>query len=503
MRVCFITIMSLISLVNLTQSNASAVLDLDGQYSLEGVWMRNSLLDDKSGKFYFLHQLRLKPEIKVADALSVYGRFDLLSNPWNHAFKYKGGNFLGADMLDSSQSSFLRPSLDITHLYFGWSNEFVKLMGGRMPLKFGLGLLFDAGDDPLDHFSDHLDGVGVQFKVGNLEIHPSFGMLREGLNGSADAYEFLIQMQYELIDSGLLFGFIYDTRFSAQGGNQLSYGPLIPYSQEHLFFPSDTPFGRTDRPLGRVGRWGIQTIGTYVKKDIPFGSISLEADFIFSSTIGLSANTVGLSVEGNQNSNGDQALELSGYGIVAEFASHPSSSWNWSLKTGYLSGDDPGTNRKYEGFIANRNYNVGMLMFNHAIGYQDTIGGSYHTHPPGNNPQPQSPLGPPSEQIDSNRSYLPDVEYLTNVLFIAPSLKKSLFNKGYLTTNLLWAKLIQPSIWSENTNLGFEIDVGFMYESSRYLTLAIETGFLFPGSGFVGQSRKMVYGVQASAAVSF
>lgn len=490
MRVCFIIIMSLVSLMNLAQSNASAVLDLEGQYSLEGVWMRNSLLDDDSGKFYFLHQLRLKPEIKVVDALSVYGRFDLLSNPWNQAFKYKGGNFLGSDILDSSQNSFLRPSLDVTHLYFGWSNEFVKLMGGRMPSEFGLGLLFDAGNDPLDHFSDYLDGVGVQFKVGNLEIHPSFGVLREGMNGSADAYEFLIKAQYELADSGLLFGLMYDTRFSTQGGKHLSYGPLIPYSQEHLFFPRspNTPAPNIPPDL-RIGRWGIQTIGTYVKKDLPFGSISLEADFIFSSTIGLS-------VGGSQSPDGDEALELSGYGVVAEFASHPSS-WDWGLKIGYLSGDDPGTDGKYEGFIANRNYNVGMLMFNHAIGYEDTIGGSYRVHPPRNTPQQSQ------GQINDDRAYLPDVEYLTNALFIAPSLKKSLFSKGYLTTRLLWAKLIQPSMWSENTNLGFEVDVGFMYESSRYLTLAIETGFLFPGGGFVGQSRRMVYGVQASAAVSF
>ena len=162
-----------------------------------------------------------------------------------------------------------------------------------------------------------------------------------------------------------------------------------------------------------------------------------------------------------------------------------------------MSGDDPGTNQRYEGFIANRNYNVGMLMFNHAIGYQDTIGGSYRVYH--QNAQQAS-----NENIRNfYREDLPDVEYLTNAFFIAPSLKKSLFKNGYLTGNVVWARLLQNSIWTEGTNLGFEVDLGFLYKSSRYLALGIEGGLLFPGSGFVGESRRMVYGVQTNVVVSF
>ena len=386
---------------------------------------------------------------------------------------------------------FFQPGLDITNLYFSWNNAFVKLMGGRMPLHFGLGLLFDDGDDSLDHFADHIDGIGVEFQIGNLEIHPTFGLLSENLSGGVNAYEILLQLQYELVDSGLLFGLMYDTRIATQSGRQLSYGPLIPEASRYAYFPRYRPSVPSVSTLPSslntdVERWSTQTIGTYVKKDLSFGSISLEADFIFSSTVGVRANN-----------DSDQALELSGYGIVAEVASHPSASWNWGLKAGYLSGDDTSTNQRYEGFIASRNYNVGMLMLNHAIGYQDTTGGSYLVY--NQNAQEAS-----NENVTNfYREDLPDVEYLTNTLFIAPSLKKSLFKNGYLTSNVVWARLLQNSTWSEGTNLGFEVDLGFLYESSRYLALGIEGGFLFPGSGFVGESKKMVYGVQANVVVSF
>ena len=482
----------IVSLLSLSQGNA-AVLDLEGQYSLEGFFMRNALLNDGSSKFYFLHQLRLKPEIKVVDGLSVLGRLDLLTNPWSYNFRYKAGSIMGMNEQSSfqSQNRYFQPGLDITHLYFSWNNELIKLMGGRMPLEFGLGLLFDKGDDHLDHFADYIDGIGVEFKIGNLEIHPSFGLLSESLSGGVNAYEILLQLQYELADAGLLFGLMYDTRIATQSGRQLAYGPLIPESSRCSFFPRHpvcSPSGmpsRNDQANANVDRWSTQSVGTYVKKDFPFGSVSLEADFIFSSTVGV------------RSSDSIDPLELSGYGIVAEIASHPSSSWNWGLKAGYLSGDDPGTNERHEGFIANRNYNVGMLMFNHAIGYQDTIGGSYRVY--NQNAQQSSN----ENSIDNNREDLPDVEYLTNAFFIAPSLKKSLFKKGYLTTNVVWASLLQNSIWAEGTNLGFEVDLGFLYESSRYLSLGIEGGLLFPGDGFVGESKSMIYGVQANVVVSF
>lgn len=488
-------IIGMLSLLGLSQASASAVLDLEGQYSLEGYFIRNALLDNNSSKFYFLHQLRLKPEIKVVDSLSVHSRLDLLTNPWSYNFKYKAGSLMGMSETSSSQfqNNFFRPGLDVTHLYFSWNNELIKLMGGRMPLHFGLGLLFDEGDDSLDHFADYIDGVGVEFKIGNLEIHPSFGLLSENLSGGVNAYEVLLQLQYELVDSGLLFGLMYDVRIATQSGRQLAYGPLVPETSRYFYFPRymssrvpTPPAGIPPDQASDVERWSRQTIGAYVKKDFPFGSISLEADFIFSSTVGIRSSL-----------DSSEPLELSGYGIVAEVASHPSSSWNWGLKAGYLSGDDPVTSQRYEGFIANRNYNVGMLMFNHAIGYQDTIGGSYRVY--GQNAQQSND----ENNINSDRGNLPDVEYLTNAFFVAPSLKKSLFKKGYLTTNVVWASLLQNSIWSEGTNLGFEVDLGFIYESSRYLALGIEGGLLFPGAGFVGESRSMIYGVQANVIVSF
>lgn len=469
--------------------NASAVLDLDGQYDLEGLWIRHPRLTENVDKFYFLHQLRLKPEIKIVDTLSVHGRFDLLTNPWSKPFGYKGGGFWGQQASSVFSASSL---LDVTHLYFSWSNEFMKVMGGRIPLDFGLGLLFDAGDEHFDHFADYLDGIGVQIKTGNFEIYPGYGLRRTGLWGDGDVHEYFLRLQYEIEDMGLLLGLMYDGRIG-RSGHEMAYGPLYPQSSlptdplllDRVFqLEGEGSLSNTDMTSEHpphVGPWSMKVLATYIEKSFSFGKFSLETDFILDSTVGI-----------RKSATDQEALDVSGYAVVAEFASHPSL-WGWGLKAGYLSGDDPSTEETYEGFIANRNYDVGMLLFNHSLGQKDVIGGSYRNFSSG--------------QSFASRTLYPDVDYLTNTVFIAPYLKRSIFGKGAITGSLLWARLINASDWNPGmANLGLELDIGFMYEMSQYLTFGIETAWLFPGKALKGEfvgDKNLVYGVQTTVAVSF
>lgn len=470
----------LITCLNLKDSQASAVLDLKGQYDLEGVWIRNARLEGSSEKFYVLHGLRLKPEMKIIDALSIYGRFDVLTNPWSDIFGYKGGRFWGA----TSSSGFQQPWLDITHLYFSWSNEFVKVMGGRMPLDFGLGLLFDSGEDSFDHFADHLDGVGVQIQTGHLEIYPGYGLRRGGIGSGGDIHEYFLQLKYEMVDLGLLMGLMYSGRIGRQG-QEWTYGPLLPYSLHSPtrdMFHLDRSMATSELLAGgynEVEQWRTNTLATYLERDFSFGTLSLEMDFILDSRVGIRANAAS-----------NEALELSGHAIVAEWTSHPGV-WHYGLKMGYLSGDDPETEDKYEGFLAHRNYDVGMLLFNHAISNRNITGGSHYDFS----------AGPQATFMD--RPLWPDFDYLTNAFFIAPHLKRSLFKNAYLTSNLVWARLMVPSqLNTRKTNLGVELDVGFLYEVNQHLSFGIETGWLVPGPAFVGD-KKLIYGVQAKAGVSF
>ena len=462
-------------LMGLATVQASAVLDLEGQYDLEGTWIGNPNLSNDLNKYYILHQLRLKPEIKILDDLSVYGRFDVFTNPWTQPFGYKGGHLWG------TRTEWI----DITHLYLSWNNEFVKVMAGRLPLDFGLGLFFDAGDEHFDHFADHLDGVGVQIKTGHFEIHPGYGLRRGGLWGDGDVHEFFLQLQYEMEDLGFLFGMMYDTRMSRGRGSERTYGPLysssLRPSSEFFRLADDESStnlsdGATVPDVRQVESWTMNILATYIEQSFSFGTFRLEADFILDSHVGV------------RTDEDDDALEVSGHAVVAEFADHPSS-WDWGIKMGYLSGDDPSTEDKYEGFTAHRNYDVGMLLFNHGIGTRDVTGGSYHDFV--------------SKEGFADRSLWPDLDFLTNSVFVAPYLKKSLFTKGSLMASLVWARLVKDSGWNpEKTNLGVELDVGFTYEVNQYLSWAIQTGWLFPGPAFIGE-KGFVYGIQTTVAVSF
>ena len=466
----------LLALTLVAASSFAADLNWRGQYKFEGVSLRGAPLDGTQTKEYFMHHLILRPKIIAADGLNLYGRFDLLNNDYSDSLGHKGGEFFGARTSTAGTTSGQQDPefMEINQLYLTWLQEHGSLIVGRMPLEFGLGLSLDAGEDQFDHYLDNVDGVGYKIVMGNLYFLPVYGKYGEGnLSQEDEIYQYYAQVQYENPDTELSLGLVYDVRVATSDGNDAPGGPYDPTAA--TTDPAD-------------GEWKTENIGLSLGQKYELGRLDVEAGFYRGST-------------GVQASNGNE-ISIDAFAVVAKFMTeNDGSKWNWGLTAGYLTGDDPDTEDVYEGYVADRNFDVGLLLFNHPIGGNGVLGTSDFY------------INNRTSLAANNRQNLPDVDALSNALFLAPSLKWQFKEKWALKGTLLWAQLNQPQYGEADAGLGTEIDASVIYSPHKSLTWTLDAGLLLPGSAFevygdpaspsFNDDLEMAYLIQTRAAISF
>lgn len=472
-----------------------------GTYRVEAIKISNPELSSaKSNKAYILHHLILAPKIVAADGLTIYSRFDLLNNS-NFGISQTGqvysvaGDTLGSgpgtgftgnnsNATNTNNSNPLSRtqtagSVAITSLYLSWAQEFGQLVVGRTPVEFGLGMSFNAGNGLFDHYLDTKDIVGYKMVFGNLSVFPMIGKVNEGNVGEEDdVNDYLIHVQYDNPETDLSLGAIYQIRTATFAGNDLttSTGDI-----------GGTPNGTGGyTPATRVDGSKSTLWGVFAKRATGDFKIGLEADILTGDT-GLRTAVSG------------QNVSLNGMGIAGEIGWKPADrKLSGGLKAGFATGDDPGTPETYEGFQFSRNYDVGILMFNHPLGQRDilrtgAIGSSQKDNTTGTTTVRNS--------IDS--------EAISNAIYIAPNLKYQWKDAFAVGGNVVYGILNKDPFPNGNTskNLGFELDLNLTYKPYDRLTWVTEVAALFPGAAWQGGSQNLdssfAYGLITKAAISF
>lgn len=471
------------ALVGMSAATQAADLTWGGTYRVEAVKIKNSELNDQgSNKAYLLHHLVLTPKIVAADGLTIYSRFDLFNNSTfgvnNQAGQVFGlGVNTGTASADPSNNSnvFSRTqradTLAVTELYASWVQEFGQLVVGRTPMQFGLGVAYNAGNGMFDKYIDTRDLVGYKVVLGNLYAFPMIGKVSEGnLGEEDDVNDYMLQVMYENPDTELSLGLMYQLRVStlaaAPNGND------VPTGANGVGGAGSTITGGS-----KTTQWSLftsQKVGDF--------RIGVEADLL-SGDSGVRTTTT-------------DNVKINGYGVAAEIGWEPTESkFRGAFKAGIASGDDPGTTDTYEGFQFSRNYDVGMLLFNHPLGQADFLRTSVIRDTSGTG------AGKPSNQIDS--------EAISNVAYFAPSLtyqwKENMSWGGTVVYGMLNKEPIAGG--NTSTNLGVELDVNFTYKPYERLTWITEVGALMPGDAWKAGSQnldnKFAYGIVTKAAISF
>lgn len=466
----------LVGVGSVHSANASDI-QWSGLYRAEAIRIQNPELsgDGSREKAYALHHLILKPKIVAGDGITIFGRFDLLNNS-GFGQNNQAGEFLGqgvgsapagsdrntdnSNVLSRNQAA---GGLAVTQLYLSWVQEFGQLIVGRTPLHFGLGLTFNQGDGPFDHFLTTLDMVAYRVVSGNFSVTPMLGKVNEGTAGQEDdVRDYMLHLQYENPDTDLSIGAIYQMRMG--GGNDVRIN-------------SDAMGGVGST---QAGNYKHNYIGAFTSQKLGSFKVAFEAGV--------------LNGESGVRTQAGQTVKLDAFGAAVEVGyQEENSPWSGLVKFGFASGDDPGSNDIQEGFIANRNYRLGMLMFAHPLGRRDFLRTSLIR----------------DTQADASNQI--DTEAISNVIYLNPSLNYKASDRFSYHFALVTGRLNKDPLGggrSVSSDLGYELNFGIEWKPFERLIWSTDFAALMPGEAFRGGSEQisttsLTYGMMTRAAIRF
>lgn len=461
-----------ISVLLVAQASWAISIDWTGGYRVEYVSVeRPSLTDPKLGKNYALNFLYLQPRIIGSDGINIVSRFDIMANQLPAYKNSQLGSIIGGGLNDGTGATGTNAtsqnqnssSLQVSQLYMNVNHEYGSFLVGRTPIEFGLGITHNAGRGPFDHWVDTKEVISYRFVVDNLAFAPMIARVSQQDFGGGVSNDQIFIVDYDNKEAGARAGLFHQTRSAGSGANDYASAEV-----------SGT---------ARTGSLKNQTVNIYLERRWSAFEFKIEASFLTGDT-GVVTATV-------------EPVKVDAYAVVAEaLLPAQESSLEWSAKFGVVSGDNPNTQTTYEGYLLDRNYDLGFLMFNHRLGSADIIGTSViHANDAvgGNNLNTQNSA---------------DDEAVTNAMFLAPSLKYAYDDKIDLKGTAVYAQLMNNKKFVDmKKDLGLELDVELVYKPRERVTWSTGLGVLLPGAAWEGGNNsfdsKTTYGLTTKAAITF
>jgi hypothetical protein len=467
---------------------AKADLTWEGRYRTNLNYLTNVDLGEGGDKDYILHHLILSPKIILADGFELISTVDIFNDgghavPGSQAGQSFGGqstntrSVYGSDAsvaLTDSQLGSIRDA-NIREFYLVYKHAGGRFKIGRSALHFGLGINLNSGQGLFDHYFDNRDLISYELFMGGLKFQPYLARLTDGFNTQSDdaANEFGLIVDWEKKESNLRLGLMVLNRHVQ--------GSLNNGAQD----------------LATNGAAGYQRYGVFAER-----ANSKDSNMRYAVEIGVNSGKLG------QNSVGE-VIAYDGLGLAFEMDYFtPVQGLKVGLKTGYASGADGSSNNDFSGFAFDRNYDVGMILFNHPLGNRDldlfstTAFGRQGANA--------------GAGFETNRTI--DSEAVSNTIYVAPYVSYDLNPKWNITTSVLWAQLDSTSVNSPffslpnsglevSRDLGLELDFSLLFKPFENLSWETKVGAFFPGKAFEGGSQdydtKSVFGGVSRLSLSF
>lgn len=451
---------------------ASAVsVDWSGTYRFELIQVdRPSLSSPSQRKAYGLNYLGLRPRIIASDGVEIVGKFDVLANQ-DPAYQNSQAGQLWGQSLRSGTDPYANPApgnsdtqsqtkqstfMTVRELYLNVNQEYGSLLVGRAPYEFGLGIVWNAGNGAFDHWTTSSDVVAYKFIVGNLSFLPMVGRVAaEGTGAAEVVQDETIQVLYESEESGSMIGAVMNRRKSSAG------------SSNDAFVPGGT----------KNGAYSMQTNSFVLGRTWSGFNFKLEGGF--------TSGDYGYVSTGGEN------IRNNSYGFALEMGfPRPESKWDFRLRAGVASGDDP-TTADIESFQFNRNYDVAMLMFNHRLG--------------GFNILQTGAIKSAAKGLDDSI----DDEAISNASYISPKIGYAWSEKLDFNNTFTYAQLMTNPNNSVDfkKDLGLEWDMELVYKPRTNVRWVNELGLLFPGQAFkdgaANRDNGFTFGIATKAAITF
>lgn len=311
---------------------------------------------------------------------------------------------------------------------------------GRHSTQWGLGAIYNAGDNVWDRHTSTRDGATMKVKIGNFNINPFWSMVNnEGLTKETDTKEYGASLLYDNADKDIAFGLNYTIR---KGSAYNTY-----YKTNNSPNPPTAVY---------VGETDVKITDLYFKKT--WGKVDVGVELpLFSGDIGKADATRG------KNS-------ISTKAILMETNYNHSDAWKFSLFAGHVNGHD-GSDTKYGALFLHPNYQVANLLFRYNMSAVKA--------------------GPKAALYDS---YINNANYIK--LGSVYSSEKWMFESA-----IIWAQAVEvakagkqaynhsnhklfTAVADQKKDLGAEVDLNATYKWNKDINLGLNLGYLMAGDYF-------------------
>ena len=443
----------------------AASIDWTGTYRLEAIDVEKTTLESGAGKKLGLMHLNLNPTFIATDGINIVTNFEILGNTMYPDSQV--GQQFGAGHDDNM-------NMQLREMYLRMDQEYGEIIAGRAPIQFGLGMTYNAGKGVFDHWEDTHDMFGYKFMIGNLSFMPMIGNPSHYRNMT----EAMIDIDYNNLETESAFGVFYMTRSTSANQNQSYKFYTTDVNPDYTHTSSDA---------------GLSTNHTNV-----YFARGWES-FKFRMEAGFDSGTTGLQTAKNDE------VKVNGYGIAIEMDfPKPDSRWQWTLRTGIASGDNP-TTANYEAYHMSRNYDMAFLLFNHPLGNYDVLSSMAQRQ----EDLRQDCTTYPCPRIANDEAL--DEETISNAVYLSPKITYTFGDKWewrniltYAQTQTNASRVVDNDVEKE---LGWEWDTAVVFRPYERVQWLNELGFFLPGGAFkegsVGRDASFTFGFQSKAAISF
>jgi hypothetical protein len=435
----------------------SATLNFGGNFRSEAGSYNNLALTGGGTKNFIASRALLVPNLVVDDHFSIKSQWSLLSSP---NFTPSASQALGV-----GQGSYVfgdpnSVALFLSRAWLEWTSDIGVFRLGRMPVSWGYGVLYDAGEGVWDDFQTTMDRIEYRLHLGYVVGALAYSKNRKlSVVGENDQEFYTAYLRYDNpeveVEAGLMFE--KQQRSALQSGD-LANTNANPYHQ-----PGSNAFPIAQRLPSPLS---ANVIDIYLKKTSGYFSYGGEISWISGNSVDFSGS---LGSPAGLNAFGMLFNVGVNYRKVKSF-----------FEVMYIGGDSELNDNNLTGFtLAHRNRRPGLILGRELLG-------PYY----GNNVALGTPFAYGSDGTFSG------------VLYFRPGVKVEWSPTLTSAVEVIFARKA-ADLATADMNLGLEIDVGTEYALYKNFKLGVDVGFLSPGAGLGVASGSAAFAFRSTAALTF
>lgn len=464
-------------------------------------------------------RLRLQPVLLVNDNFDIRSRLRL-------GTYFFGGNPSSAGTRQFSTTAVgdtgVMSAVNVDQLYADWRLDFGKLEIGRAPVHWGLGAYWNAGKEATDRFSDTHDTVNFSTRLGPMKFNFGFAKVVEGrlvgssqqstptsgtnatipyrggtdietVGGSDNLYDYFASLMYEWEAIGATLGAKATKRKG--GTHQTAYVSQNAYSGTT---------GETTATLGLHNALNYSVYDIYFDKKFSHVGISQELILIDGEIGNMDADSRVVNSKTEMSPD-----KYSAFAWVSENYWEISSRWKLRADLGFIPGassESPGNERnRFHAVFLSPAYQKGLFMLGRNW---NNLGASANT-----NQDAYAAFF--NTSITNTRYVAPRVEFAPNeywYLYLMGVFGKA--DKVALKDSRYYDHRRGKYVYSneeQSSELGYEIDGGFVHHWSDQISVLFDAGIFNPGKYYSFDNRAsdavpptdFMWGTQVRLAVKF